>query len=202
VSGDDLATGTGRGATAVGAGGDDAKQVARRSGDEPARRHDEDGGGSGRAAAEAEKYVDPGVGPSDLNDLPGPFTARQLARIDEALSLATEETGLLFSLYVGDLSVPTRAAAEKLAAALPSTPADGAVLVAVSPGQRVLHVVTTQGAVRRLPNRSCALAALGMRASFAGGDLTAGAITGLRMLADAAGQQSSSHAPPTAPLGR
>ena len=148
-----------------------------------------------------EQYVAPDVGPSDLNNLPGPFTPRQLARIDEALSLATEETGLLFSLYLGDLAEPTRPAAEKLAARLSAATTDGAVLLAVSPGQRVLHIITTEAAVKRLPNRVCALAALGMRAAFAGGDLTAGAVNGLRMLADAAGNHSSSHAPAPAPLG-
>jgi hypothetical protein len=157
---------------------------------------------NGPDSKDPEKYVDPGVGPSDLNNLPGPFTPRQLVRIDEALSLATEETGLTFSLYVGELATPTRAAAEKLAAQVPTESGDGAVLVAVSPGQRVLHIITTQGAVKRLPNRVCALAALGMRAAFAGGDLTAGAVNGLRMLADAAGQSSSAHAPAPAPLGR
>ena len=146
-------------------------------------------------------YVAPRVGPSDLNDLPGPFTPRQLARIDEALSLATEETGLLFSVYVGELAVPTRAAAEKMSGQLPAAPADGAVLLAVSPGQRVMHVVTTHAAVQRLPNRVCALAVVGMRAAFGGGDLTSGVVNGLRMLADAAGRQSSPHAPPPAALG-
>ena len=154
------------------------------------------------AVNDPEKYVEPGVGPSDLSNLPGPFTPRQLVRIDEALSLATEETGLTFSLYVGDLETPTRPAAEKLAAQVPSGTSEGTVLVAVSPGQRVLHIITTSGAVKRLPNRVCALAALGMRAAFVGGDLTAGAVNGLRMLADAAGQASSAHAPPPAPPRR
>jgi len=61
------------------------------------------------------------------------------------------------------------------------------VLVAVSPGQRVLHIVTGTESATRLPNRACALAALGMRASFSGGDLVGGIVTGLRMLADSAG---------------
>jgi hypothetical protein len=57
----------------------------------------------------------------------------------------------------------------------------------VSPGQRLLHIVTGPDSARRLPNRACALAALAMRASFANGDLVGGIVTGLRMLADAAG---------------
>jgi hypothetical protein len=112
------------------------------------------------------------------------FTARQLSRLDEALTLSSRESGLMFSLYVGDLKPPTRAHAEALFEKL----TDDAVLLAVAPGQRVLHIVTGPGSAKRLPNRACALAALGMRAAFANGDLTGGIVTGLRMLADAAGR--------------
>lgn len=133
-----------------------------------------------------------GVGPTDLAGLPGAFNARQLARLDEALTLASRETGLLFSVYVGGLGASAassdngRAIAEKLMRRL-TVPPPGAVLVAVSPGQRALHIVTSAAAARRVPNRVCALAALGMRAAFSSGDLTGGLVTGLRMLADAAG---------------
>jgi hypothetical protein len=113
----------------------------------------------------------------------GPFNARQLARIDEALTLSSRETGLTFSVYVGEFKTPTRAHAEALFEKLD----DRSVLVAVSPGQRVLHIVTGPESAKRLPNRACALAALAMRASFANGDLTGGIVTGLRMLADSAG---------------
>jgi hypothetical protein len=114
----------------------------------------------------------------------GPFTVRQLARLDEALTLSSRETGLTFSVYVGELKAPTRAHAEALFERL----TDASCLVSVSPGQRVLHVVTGPESAKRLPNRACALAALAMRASFANGDLTGGIVTGLRMLADSAGR--------------
>ncbi|MDT4915954.1 MAG: hypothetical protein QOI15_679 [Pseudonocardiales bacterium] len=113
----------------------------------------------------------------------GPFTAHQLSRIDEALTLSSRETGLNFSVYVGEFKPPARAHAEALFERLD----DSSVLVAVSPGQRVLHIVTGPESAKRLPNRACALAALAMRASFANGDLVGGIATGLRMLADAAG---------------
>jgi uncharacterized membrane protein YgcG len=122
-----------------------------------------------------------------LDDGSSPFNARQLSRLDEALTLSSRETGLTFSLYVGDLAEPTRATAEALFEKL-ATEVDDAVLVAVSPGQRRLQIVTGEATAPRLPNRACALAALGMRAAFANGDLTGGIITGLRMLADAAGR--------------
>lgn len=112
-----------------------------------------------------------------------PFTARQLARLDEALTLGSRESGLVFSLYVGELTAPTRAHAEALFERL----TDDSVLVAVSPGQRAMHIVTGPRSAERLPNRACALAALGMRAAFSNGDLVGGIVTGLRMLADSAG---------------
>lgn len=115
----------------------------------------------------------------------GPFNARQLGRLDEALTLSSRETGLIFSVYVGDFKAPARAHAEALFEKL----TDAAVLVALSPGQRALHIVTGLDSAKRLPNRACALAALAMRASFASGDLTGGIVTGLRMLADSAGNR-------------
>lgn len=111
------------------------------------------------------------------------FTARQLSRLDEALTLSSRESGLVFSLYVGELTAPTRAHAEALFERL----TDNSVLLAVSPAQRNLHIVTGPNSAKRLPNRACALAALAMRASFSNGDLVGGIVTGLRMLADSAG---------------
>ena len=117
---------------------------------------------------------------------PGPFTPRQLARLDEALTMSSRETGIDFSVYVGALEEPTREHAERLHAGL-GAKAPNAVLLAVSPGQRVLHIVTGAVSSRRLPDRAAALAALSMQASFAGGDLVGGIVNGLRMLSDQVG---------------
>ena len=111
---------------------------------------------------------------------------RQLSRLDEALTLSSRESGLDFSVWVGELEEPTREHAERLHAGLPR-PADG-VLIAVSPGQRVLHIVTGEHSSRRLPDRSAALAALSMRASLSVGDLVGALVNGLRMLSDQAGR--------------
>jgi len=116
--------------------------------------------------------------------LSGPFSARQLWRIDEALSNADRESGLIFSVFVGDLDEPTRAGAERLHEQIPGQ--DSAVLFAVAPNQRILEIVTGARAAVLVPDRVCALASLSMTAAFEGGDLTAGIVTGLRMLADAA----------------
>ena len=137
-------------------------------------------------SGEARQLDAVGSGPQGLHGAHG-FTARQLTRIDEALTLSSRESGLTFSLYVGELADPSRASAEALFDRLAAR-VDAPVLVAVSPGQRLLQIVTGDVSARRVPNRSCALAALSMRAAFASGDLTGGIVTGLRMLADAAGR--------------
>jgi uncharacterized protein DUF5130 len=113
------------------------------------------------------------------------FTWQELARLDEALTMSSRETGLRFTIYIGDLGQRTRARAEELHAT-GGDPADS-VLIAVSPGQRVVEVVTGAAAARRLPDRACALAVLSMTTSFAGGDLVGGLVNGLRQLSDQAG---------------
>ena len=123
-------------------------------------------------------------GPHGTERPDSPFTSRQLTRLDEALTLSSRECGLAFSVYVGPLEAPMRAHAERLFERL--TPSS--VLLAVSPGQRCVHIVTGDESAKRLPNRACALAALAMRASFSNGDLTGGIVNGLRMLADSAGR--------------
>jgi hypothetical protein len=120
-----------------------------------------------------------------------PFTPVQLSRLDEALTLASRETGLRFSVYLGDLgSAPTDRAAElhgQLAGSGES------VLVAVSPEQRVVEVLTGAEARVRLPDRGAKLAVMSMVASFREGDLVGGLLSGLRMLADQAGGRRRTH---------
>ena len=115
-----------------------------------------------------------------------PFTTRQLLRIDEALRVADTSTGLTFSIYVGEIAEPVRKGAEELHAQL-ARPASS-VLIAVSPQQRQLEIVTGSLARRRLADRDCKLAALSMAAAFGGGDLAGGIVIGLAQLADHAGK--------------
>ena len=62
------------------------------------------------------------------------------------------------------------------------------MLVAVSPNQRVLEIVTGHEARKRISDRDAKLAALSMAASFAGGDLAGGVLSGLDQLATHAGK--------------
>ena len=121
-----------------------------------------------------------------IDALDGPFSTRQLLRLDEALRVADQQTGLTFSVYIGDLEEPTREHAEQLHRQIAG--AASAVLVAVSPNQRVLEIVTGSAARKRVTDRDAKLAALSMAASFAGGDLAGGVLSALDQLASHAGR--------------
>lgn len=121
----------------------------------------------------------------------GPFSTSQLARLDEALTLVSRDTGLEFSIYLGGLGEDSRESAEVLHDALGER-GDDAVLIAVSPGERVVEVVTGSNAMQRLSDRGAKLAVMSMVASFKEGDLIGGLISGLRMMGDQAGSAPSS----------
>jgi uncharacterized membrane protein YgcG len=115
-----------------------------------------------------------------------PFRSSELAQLDEALTLSSRQTGLDFSVYLGELDGDdTRKAAEELHAQ--TVRPTHAVLIAVSPGQRAVEIVTGDESHRRLPDRGCKLAVMSMVASFKEGNLAGGLVSGLRMLTDQAG---------------
>ena len=134
---------------------------------------------SGRISA-AEVFTEP-----DLSGLP--FTPVQLSRLDEALTLASRDSGLRFSVFLGDLGGKPTDTAQRLHGQMEGS--DESVLVAVSPEQRVVEVVTGPEARVRLPDRGAKLAVMGMVASFKEGDLLGGLLSGLQMLADQAGSR-------------
>lgn len=121
----------------------------------------------------------------DVSRADHPFNPVQLSRLDEALTLASRETGLRFSVWLGDLGPDAPARVAELHGRLEGS--DEAVLVAVSPGQRVVEVRSGPAARVRLPDRGAKLAVMSMVASFREGDLLGGLLSGLRMLADQAG---------------
>jgi hypothetical protein len=143
-----------------------------------------------KTVVEDDAYVDGMVDPNPdsivRQHLDSIFSFQELARLDEALTMSSRETGLRFTLYLGDLGPRTRTMAEELhgrsGGNLPES-----VLIAVSPGQRVVEVVTGAAASRRIPDRACALAVLSMTGSFAAGDLVGGIVNGLRQMSDQAG---------------
>jgi hypothetical protein len=131
-------------------------------------------------------------GPADITTwhpevVDGPLSRRALRRVDEALRLADLSTGLTFSVYIGDLDEPARDAAQRLHAQLADP--DRSLLLAVSPNQRLLEIVTGSEVRRRVLDRDCKLAALSMAAAFAGGDLGGGVVAGIAQLAGHAGRR-------------
>jgi hypothetical protein len=116
----------------------------------------------------------------------GPLSVRALLRIDDALRLADAFTGLTFSVYIGDLGEAPRDRAQQLHARLADP--DASILIAISPNERVLEIVTGSRARRRILDRDAKLAALSMSAAFAGGDLGGGIVAGLAQLAGHAGR--------------
>jgi hypothetical protein len=121
-----------------------------------------------------------------------PFTAVQLARLDEALTLVSRHTQLRFSVYLGDLGEDSHTGATALHDQLGAAGTD-AVLVAVDPSRRAVDIVTGPEARIRLADRGCKLAVMSMVASFKEGDLVGGLLSGLRMLSDQAGVPHHSH---------
>jgi hypothetical protein len=125
----------------------------------------------------------------DDSSQPGPFSYQDLSRLDEALTMASRETGLRFTLYIGGLADDTRARAEELHSRSGGDTSNS-VLIALSPGQRVLEIVTGSAAARRLPDRACALAVLSMTSRLGSGDLVGAIVNGLRQMSDSAGHPS------------
>jgi hypothetical protein len=135
-----------------------------------------------------------------------PFRQDQLDWLNRSRLLAERQTGMAFHIRLGAVSGDPKAAAERLLADLvrpghaaagqvypPDRAAAGsrggpaAVLILVSPGQRLVRIATTPAARSRISDTAASLATLSMTSSFAVGDLVGGLTAGLRQLADAAG---------------
>ncbi len=116
------------------------------------------------------------------------LTEGQIREISRAVSTASNECGLHFSVFIGPVERTAREYAERLHTALGARSVNS-VLVLVAPGERQLEIVTGARSRRRLDDRSCALAALSMTTSFSGGDIVGGIVTGLRMMSEAAGHE-------------
>lgn len=131
-----------------------------------------------------ERWTPPPVGPQGNAD--SPLIPSQRNTLDEVMAAAERSTGLRFSVYLGDLGTDSHTAAESLHAGL-GAESVVAVLLAVSPGQRIVEVVTGAEAARRISNRSARLAVLSVIASCSEGDLLGSLVNGVRTLADQAG---------------
>ncbi|MDX6258021.1 MAG: hypothetical protein QOJ11_4355 [Frankiales bacterium] len=120
------------------------------------------------------------------------FSAHDLSEIGREVRAISDEAKVVFSVLVADPddlgdTPDVRALAERAHAALGDR-AHEAVLVLVAPNARRVEIVTGSDLRGRLSDRDCALAALSMTSSFAGGDLTGGVLQGVRMLGQRTGK--------------
>ena len=115
-----------------------------------------------------------------------PFDNKQLVLLDEVINNAEQVTGLRFSAYLGDLGPDTTARARSLHAGLGADAANG-VLVAISPAQQTVEVVTGTVAGLRISDRAARLAVLNVVSAAGKGDLHGALINAIRTLADQAG---------------
>lgn len=140
-----------------------------------------------KRSAQVEPWRAPTVGP--VGDADRPLGSPDLEFLDEVIAAAELATGLRFSVYLGDLGgegADTRAVAETLLDGL-GAEASSTVLLAVSPGQRVVEIVTGTGATRRLTDRGARLAVLNVVSRATEGDYLGALVNGIRTLADQAG---------------
>ena len=120
------------------------------------------------------------------------FSERDLEDIGTEVRQISQEAKVVFSVLVADpddFAEPdsdVRAFAEKAHAALGAR-AHESVLVMVAPNARRVEIVMGTSLRGRLSDRDCALAALSMTSTFAGGDLAGGVLQGVRMLGQRTG---------------
>lgn len=112
-------------------------------------------------------------------------------RLQRAVEVAEEISGLAFSVYVGPGESPVRRHAERLHAGLED--ADGTVLVFCDPDARALEIVTGRGTRRVLDDFDCRLAAVSMQTSFLAGDLVGGLVNGVQQLGQSARHPETLH---------
>lgn len=119
-------------------------------------------------------------------DTHSPLTRTELELLDDVILEAERVTGLRFSAYIGSLGEDTRAGAESLLGKLGDAAPAGVVL-AVSPAQQVVEVVTGGYASLRISDRAARLAVMSTVSSCSKGEFGEGIVNGLRILADQAG---------------
>lgn len=109
-----------------------------------------------------------------------PLTPFDLDRIERVIGYANRETGLQFSVFIGQVEEDARAYAIRLHRALADP--ERSVLIMVDPAARVLEIVTGSEARRVVTDAQCRLAAATMQSSFAAHDLAGGLTAGIQQL--------------------
>lgn len=119
------------------------------------------------------------------------FSPSERQRVERAVRVAEQLSGLTFSVFVGPSEGEPRRWAERLHGALTDPPK--AVLVHCDLEQHALEIVTGSTARRVLDDFDCRLAAASMQTSFAAGDVVGGLVTGIQQLGQSARHPETLH---------
>lgn len=112
-----------------------------------------------------------------------PFTNVDRNRMDHTLMEATRRTGILWTVYIGELGTAPADRARELLSTLPR-PAES-VLVAVSPNEHTIEVIGGDGVGHRFDDRVAQLGASAAIASFRQDDLIDGLVSAIRVMSAA-----------------
>ncbi|MBW0014139.1 DUF5130 domain-containing protein [Mycobacterium sp.] len=109
-----------------------------------------------------------------------PFPLKDLVAIDDALKYGSRASRARFAIYLGDLGGDTAARAREMLGRVP-TP-NNAVLLAVSPNQRVIEVVYGSQVRGRGAESAAPLGVSAAASAFERGELVDGLISAIRVL--------------------
>jgi hypothetical protein len=112
-----------------------------------------------------------------------PFSIADRIKLDEALKWGTRASKARFAVYIGNLgSNPTDAAGKALGRV--PTP-DDALLLAVSPNQRIIEVVYGANLRGRGAEQAATLGVAAAKSGFAEGNLIDGLVSAIRVMSAA-----------------
>lgn len=109
-----------------------------------------------------------------------PFSIKERVELDEALKWGSRAAKARFAVYIGDLGAPSAAAARALLAKVP-TP-DEAVLIAVSPNQKVIEIVYGSALRGRGAESAAPLGVAAAISAFKEGNLIDGLVSAVRVM--------------------
>ncbi|MGL4306260.1 MAG: DUF5130 family protein, partial [Mycobacteriaceae bacterium] len=112
-----------------------------------------------------------------------PFSTQDLVSLDDTLTYSSRAAGVRFAVYIGDLGADTHAGAKAALASI--SDAHNSVLIAVSPNQKTIEVLSGSDLAKRVNDRVAQLGVTAALASFADGDLIDGLISAVRVITSA-----------------
>ncbi|AEF39522.1 hypothetical protein AS9A_1070 [Hoyosella subflava DQS3-9A1] len=113
-----------------------------------------------------------------------PFDKDDLIRLDDALTFGTRTTGVKFTIYLGELGDNANDRAFDLLDSLDDP--DHSALIAVSPGERKIEVVSGAAVVGKVGDRICQLGVTAAVPAFREGKLIDGLVAAVKVMSAAA----------------